>query len=638
MRHNGAVHLLRRAAEVAARLGRGAGRLGGRATPRRPDPAIVVTAAILVVGCGAALSIDAVRTPYGLKGDEATYVAMALSVAYDGDLVYQAEDVERFYRIYHDGPQGIFLKRGGGERRSDDRLYFGKAFIYSVLAAPFVRLAGLNGLLVLHVVLLSGVFFAGYLFLAARSPRRLALAYTLGFFAVSIVPVYAVFLASEIFHVAGVFCAYFLWFYKDVAPPDANAVAAKMRGRWTDVAAAVLLGLVTFSKPLNVLLIVPPVLVLWRRRRFRDGLVIGAVFALTVTAGFVANAVITGEVVYQGGDRKTFYGTFPFEREGATFGVLGIPMSTNEIIVDEVLDPVGFLRLLGSNLWYFLAGRHFGFLPFFFPGVVAAWLFLRRRDDRTLSGWLILGTVAATAVGTIVYMPYTWSGGGGLAGNRYLLSIYPALFFITPRLASMGPVAAAWIGGGIFTAHILANPFVAAKQPYLAVERGLLRALPVELTMVNDLPINLYLPRARIQYGDPPVSLYYLDRNVYGPEQPGIWVAGGRRTEIVVRSGPPIAEATLTLRSRVANSVELSMGGATQRIDLAPGAAREVTLRPEGVYSRRSWAYLLAVRSESGFVPRLVEPGSTDSRYLGVAVRIAVRFGDAAPRDARDRS
>ena len=591
---------------------------------------------MVAVGCGAALSIDVVRTTYGIKADEATYVAMALSVAYDGDLAYEARDIERFYQFYHDGPQGIFLKRGGGDLRSDERLYYGKAYIYSVLAAPFVRLAGLNGMLAFHVILLSGAALLGYLFLAARSPRGLSLTYALGFLGVSVVPLYAVYLTSETFHVAGVVFAYFLWFYKEVAPADADGAPAGLRGRWTDVAAAVILGLVTFSKPLNVLLIVPPVLVAWGNRRFRAGLMVGTVFALTVIAGFAVNALVTGEVVYQGGDRKTFYEIFPFEHDGATFDGLGVGVSTNEIAVEEPLDPLGFLRLAGTNLWYFVAGRHFGFLPFFFPGIVAGWLFLRERANRSLRGWLILGTVAATAVGTIVYMPYTWSGGGGPSGNRYFLSIYPALLFLTPRIASFGPVAAVWIGGGLFMAHILANPFVAAKEPYLAVERGLLRALPVELTMVNDLPINRYPPRARIEYGEPPVLLYYLDHNVYGPEGPGIWVAGGRRTEIIVRGGAPIAEAKLTLRSRGANSVAVSMGGATQHIDLDPGVPREITLQPKGVYSRRSWAYLLSLRSESGFVPRLVEPGSTDGRYLGVAVRLAFLHGGAAPQPLRD--
>ena len=74
---------------------------------------------------------------------------MALSIAYDGDLTFQRRDLTRFWQLYQSGPEGIFLKRGKGP---EDRLYFGKSFIYPLVAAPFVRLAGLNGLLLLNVL------------------------------------------------------------------------------------------------------------------------------------------------------------------------------------------------------------------------------------------------------------------------------------------------------------------------------------------------------------------------------------------------------------------------------------------------------------------------------------------------------
>ena len=45
------------------------------------------TAAILlIVALAAAVSVDVVKTGFGNKGDEATYVSMALSVAFDHDL------------------------------------------------------------------------------------------------------------------------------------------------------------------------------------------------------------------------------------------------------------------------------------------------------------------------------------------------------------------------------------------------------------------------------------------------------------------------------------------------------------------------------------------------------------------------
>src|SRR3954471_21726309 len=112
-------------------------------------------AVLLVIALAAALSVDVVKTGFGLKGDEATYVAMALSLAYDHDLTYERRDLDRFVGIYRSGPEGIFLKRGERMRirfrasppfvtiahlpdLRTDRLYFGKALIYPAIAAPFV--------------------------------------------------------------------------------------------------------------------------------------------------------------------------------------------------------------------------------------------------------------------------------------------------------------------------------------------------------------------------------------------------------------------------------------------------------------------------------------------------------------------
>ena len=49
------------------------------------------------------------------------------------------------------------------------RLYYGKSYIYPLVAAPFVWLFGTNGFLVFHAVLLALVTLAAYLFLNARS-------------------------------------------------------------------------------------------------------------------------------------------------------------------------------------------------------------------------------------------------------------------------------------------------------------------------------------------------------------------------------------------------------------------------------------------------------------------------------------
>jgi len=615
------------------------------------DPGLALTMVVLVLGSFAALSIDVVRTGFGIKGDEATYVAMALSVAHDGDLSYEAEDIERFYRTYKTGPEGIFLKRGTEvsyqitqtfpfikrETQSEEskvRLFFGKAYAYSVAVAPFVRLAGLNGFLFFHVLLLSGMLFLGYRFLVARSPKSVSAVYVTGFFGASIVPLYTVWWTSDIFNVACVFVAYFFWFYKEVAPPAKSKIGELVRSHWSDVLAVLLLGIATYSKPTHILLIIPPVSVAIWRHQFTRGVLITLGFACTVAAAFAVNAGITGDFNYQGGDRRTFYGHFPFEQPDDQFETLGVAMATNQVVVEERLSPGSWLKLLFTNLWYFFFGRHFGFLPFFFPGILAVGLFFWRRSSWHVWQCAIFLTVVLSAVAIVIYMPYTWSGGGGPSGNRYFLSIYPALFFITPPLVSITPAVVGWIGGALFTAHILVNPFLSAKQPYLTAQQGALRMLPVELTMVNDLPVMLETApsRARIRYGDDPaLSLYFLDHNAYLPDPSGIWIAGGERSDLIVRSAEPLLKVEITLRAPIANEVDIAFGGDEKTVELTGRGPEKIVFKPKGVYSRRSWAYFLSIRTERGFVPRFLSATSEDSRYLGARLNLqaTVNQGDS---------
>jgi hypothetical protein len=605
-----------------------------------------VAAVLLIVALAAAISVDVVKTDNGIKGDEATYVSMALSIAFDHDLTYQRRDLERFFALYRWGPDGIFLKRGKqwhlradgtppflhANRTPDpngDRLYFGKALLYPLAVAPFVRLLGLNGFLVFNVLLLFGVCVCGYCFLSARARPGPALVFTLAFVGATVVPIYGVFLTSDLFNFALVFFAYFLWLYKEVSRP------AGQEGdddAWTDVAAAVLLGMATFSKPPNALLIAPLVLLLWWRRRFLAGLVVGVVFTVTVMGLFGVNALSSGEFNYQGGDRRTFYSKFPFDSADNTWNHLvqtggSLEMTTNESDADNVLDPSEFVNRFSHNLEYFLIGRHFGFIPYFFPGFVAIilWLTSRHRADP----WRVLSFLAlgASTVALLVLLPYTWSGGGGPPGNRYFLNFYPVVFFLTPPLASMWPAILAWIGGALFTAQMVVNPFVVAKVPDRATQRGAARRLPVELTMANDLPVALDVSRAHVLYErDPVVLLYFLDERAYIPDDIAgeprvVWVSGSGRSDIVLRTERPLDHLKMTAESPIQTTFTVSAGGSVSRIPIVPGQVASFDVPASGVRGLKSYAYLLSVQSSNSFTPHLTTPSSNDVRNLGVMIR-----------------
>ncbi len=593
---------------------------------------------LLIVSLAAALSVDVVRSGYGVKSDEATYVMMALSAAYDHDLTYGRRDLTRFWSLYRTGPEGIFLKRGKDLHLRlqgrppflqvdklpdprDDRLYFGKAFIYSLAAAPFVRLLGLNGILVFHVLLLFGVCACGYAFLAARSRPGAALTFTLAFVGASVVPVYAVFLMPEIFNFSLVFFAFFLWVYKETGAPEGPAW---LRGRASDIGAAVLLGAATYSKPTHALLIAPLVLLLWARRRFLAGALIGVVFVMATAGLFGLNALVSGEFNYQGGDRKTFYGHFPFDGSGAIWEQGGIQSSTNDSDVENVLAPSELVNRFGHNLEYFVVGRHFGFAPYFFPGVVAIGLWLASTERMRLYRALAFLTVAASGLVILLFLPYSWSGGGGPPGNRYFLSLYAALFFVTPPLESAAPGLLAWAGGALFTARLLVDPFGAAKFPYLMAQHGAVRRLPVELTMANDLPIMLDPRRSHLAYGHgPAMLLYFLDQNAYTPEAAGIWVSGNGRSDIVVRTEGAVDHFAVTAQSPIRTVFSVSAGAATTRVALLPNQPVILRVPASGVKGLQSYAYLLSVRSSDAFIPHLRNPVSNDGRNLGVLMQLA---------------
>ena len=459
----------------------------------------------------------------------------------------------------------------------------------------------------------------------------MACAFSLAFFGASITPIYLVWLTPEMLNFALVAYAYFFWLYKEVAPAEHPRGPRWLTGPRSDLVAAVLLGLATFSKPPNLALFAPLVALGWWRGRYVHGLLVTGVFVLVAAGAFGVNTLMTGEWNYMGGDRRTFYGGmggFPHEH-GRAFDQVGIPMTTNEVTFDEPLDRSESWLVLLRNAGYFLVGRHFGFVPFFFPAVVAVGCALRRRDSMTAWHVLVLGAACGMAAVLLFLLPHSWSGGGGPLGNRYFLSAYGVFLFLAPAMAGLWPAVLAWTGGAIFVAHILVNPLVSARQTYVPTQQGVLRLLPVELTMVTDLPVNLVMQRRALPYGeDPRMSLYLLDDHATPPEGAGIWVEGGATAEIIVRTFVPVETFEVQLTSPVQNTVEVSLGGPAQTVDVGSNRPITLHLEPRPVYARSSWLHLLSIGTRDGVVPHLSLPESNDARYLGVWVRLEARVAN----------
>ncbi len=608
-------------------------RIGSGTEVKRRRRAFGLALAGFVIGASLVSDLPVTRRRV-FQSDEATYYAMAESIARDFDLTYTRQDLARSYREFPGGPQGVFLKRVEG-----DRIVFGKGYLLPLLAAPFVRLFDARGFLVLHASLLAACIAAGASWLRATGGARGAGATAATFVAASVLPVYARWMTTEVSHFALVFIGMALWFRPPFRPAPLDGAWARRFGTEPrDVAAAALFALATFLKPLpNVLLAVPLGLsVLWRRRIWGT-VVVGAVFVGIVGGLFLVNRWATGEFNYQGGHRVTCLFRFPLE--DSRIGIDDCFSMSTEKLVDTATP-----REWVEGWRAYVVGR-FGGVAWHFPMAVAAVLaFARRPRDPWRWG---LKVVAIAEIGWALYfIPFNYVGGGGAIGNRYFMGTYALLFFLLARPLTARALAALWGAAGLLLGSALLAPAAITASPgshamswpwtWFAPDRELLLDLPTDTN-----------PHA---YGKPfgnPVryKLYFLDDSFYGPESgcdwvPSehargagcFWIRGSRTAEFLLQSDRELAEIQISVANGSRpNTVTVRVEGQQQRFELSPGEVRAVSLPPGEAFSYRHkgldvLVHRISIESERGFVPALASPDgrSGDQRYLGVFVNLDV--------------
>ena len=600
---------------------------------------LAIALVVLCVFGGVALSIDVPKTARGFKSDEATYYMMAHSLAEDGDLTYRKEDLARVWHEFPSGPLGVFLKKGKDidlesvsgapfvravSRPDPDasRLYYGKSYIYPVFAAPFVWLAGTNGFLLFHAVMLAAAIFAAFLFVNARSPAIVAGLVSTAFFLAAVPAGYFVWMTPELFNLVVVTLAYFCWLYKEVAPTDLPRGLRWIRTPRSDTVAVLLLAVASFSKPPNALLMLPILVLFGIRRQVWRAVGVSVTFGMLVAALFAINVAITGELNFQGGERNTYYRDFPFLDADSGFSV-GMTRATDRVLKEIIFDPNVFWTNLGHNLIYFFVGRHSGLVAYFSAAVFALVSFLWPGVRREGWQWLVLAAAAISILIVIVWIPYNYFGGAGVLGNRYFMNTYGVFLFLVPPLRSPVLAFVPWAVGALFTAPITLNPFLSSFQPQEVMKHGPLRVLPIELTLVNDLPVNTQLTRVRVLFGTTPrFQIYFLDDNAYEREHEAFWIRGDSRADMLFKTPERVSRLQLTLSTGPRDGrVTVKAGGERISLALARGEVRTLDI-PIGAgfpyQGTRVWPVSVGVRG--GFVPMFETNEANDYRYLGVLV------------------
>lgn len=588
---------------------------------------------VLVLALAARVDLPRVSEG-GFWGDGATYHGMAWSLVEDHDFTYEARDIARIRREFASGPQGLFLKQCSGGLTLDrdrgfpylrrvppeePRLYFAKSMVYPVFLAPFVRALGTRGILVANALCLGLAVLLAYRLLLRQSHPYAAAAAAVALFGASIAPLYVAWPQPEVFNVAVI----------------TGALAAWASGR--PLLSAVLFGIAAYSKPTNVLLAFPlgvePLLAPrgeWLRglgRAVARGLVVAGVTLL----GFGANAVVTGEMNYQGGERKTFLGpVYPLETSTVTFEQAGTWMSTEKLgprvegvddgpSVHGAAEPIAaeeLRRAFRANLAYFWVGRYGGAVPYFFPVVVALLLFLL-RGPRDRAGWLAVAALAVSWLAYIVVIPDNWYGGGGTVGNRYFLNLVPLAVFFVPRGTEWAVAGLGLLGGWTFLAPALLDPYAYSRRPARLALHAPFRVLPVELTMLNDLSFATEPWRKKKAFGDPEGNprtgrkadpagywLYFPDDGTRGREhdgaEAGFRLVPGARADIVLRALEPVQRVDVHVRGLPAgDTVEVTAGGARTEIAGGEGERTGSLEPPPGLLYYDSLVSVLRFRSRA---------------------------------------
>jgi hypothetical protein len=429
-----------------------------------------------------------------------------------------------------------------------------------------------------------------------------------------------------------------------------------------------------YSKPYNLLLALPlgflPFLPFIRDEpnallgaAFAQSIRRGTVLAATVLGLFGLNKAVTGEMNYQGGERKTFYGALPFELgpggQRVTFGNSGIWMTTDYLgpLVegrDESLSsrrtgplrpPEEMRASLFRNLGYFWVGRFGGVLAYFFPALIALVTFLL-FGPWDAEGWLAAVALLGSSLFYIWMIPDNWYGGGGTVGNRYFLNLLPLGLFLIRRGRAWFVAGAGVFGGTFFLVPVLAAPLHHSLHPGEHTQVRPFRLLPLELTMLNDLSVFTEPWRKKQTFGfmgdpakhlpaDPTAySLYFLDDGTHGKEtygdEEGFWLRGGREAEIVLRvlDLKPLQRVVIRATGGpIGDVVSCSLKKQNAEIRVEAGETGEATLKARsGFPYYETYLHVLHLRSRAAMAPP-----DDRGRCLGAFVSLRLEVEVASP-------
>jgi hypothetical protein len=404
-------------------------------------------------------------------GDESTYLAMAESLARDGDLRFTESDAARLERAEH----GTVILQ-----QTASGVAYSKPVLYAFLVAPAVLVLGGFGPVLVNALCLLAAAWLGWRFLARIGDPGQAALVVVTFVGASVLLPHVGWRMTDLLQATLALSG--LVMSLAVLRPAADGVRTWLDGRWAAALGGLLLGLLVSSRLPYALVLLAALAALVVGGRSRR--------ALGVLAAGVAGVLVLGlasQISIGAGN--------PYKAQRSTFDAkTGYPIAANEEVLDRFeehgrtqlmkIKPIWRHRVSAYSTLYFFVGRHTGVL-WYFPALIALAMTALIRPDRvSASLWLGAGVAAAFY---LIWLPDNYFGGASFLGNRYFLPIYPLALVALPRLPGRWSLGIAWaialVMGASAVASFRVAPNPAASQSHTLA--GLPRRLPYESTARN---------------------------------------------------------------------------------------------------------------------------------------------------------
>ena len=463
--------------------------------PRTRSAATAVGAVVILLLCFlVALQVSRLRSDR-LWGDEGTFVAMTASLVHDGDLIFDAGDLERLEQRQPGPPPAVILQQ------TERGITYSKPILYPLMAAPLYSLFGETGILATNAVLLGCALVLAWIYLrrlGSASHTFWTLSSAVG---CSVLLPYLGWKMSDLAQAAMVLAG--LSLALEGLPLDEPRDRVRAHPLLAPAIGGFLLGAAVSMRFSTAALAAAPVLVALLYRRFRRSVAVAAL----ALVGFIAVSASTQHFLGTSNPYKAVRSSFnsntgfPAGAEAATaterFSTSPATQSASWL---PRLDP----RTSAYSLFYFFLGRHTGLLAYF-PIAFVLLLHASRRPNAVALP--LLGAAGAVVAFYLLWMPENYFGGSTFLGNRYFVVTLPAVLLACRKLPSPRFLAVAWLlalgfwSSGLYS---LRSTHVLTPSSQGHTHAGLFRLLPFESTAKNmDGVHSRYWRRDFVRFVDP---------------------------------------------------------------------------------------------------------------------------------------